>query len=127
MEPATYQPRVSPDGNWLAFVVVHESQAQVGVMKLDSGEWWVLTRSRDRGQVLGVAWSRDSTRIFFDRFLDVPAGVFSASPLDRAPEGAARGAGRQGRRLSSSDRRWLPHRGQARRRWQPPDASVLSR
>jgi hypothetical protein len=79
---------VSPDGKWLAFVVVHESQAQVGVMKLDSGEWWVLTRNRDRGQVMGVSWSRDSTRIFFDRYLDVPAGVFSASPLDRAPEGA---------------------------------------
>lgn len=88
VEPATYQPRVSPDGKWLAFVVFHEGQAQVAVMKLDSGEWWVLTRSRDRGQVLGVSWSRDSTRIFFDRFHDVPAGVFSASPLDRAPEGA---------------------------------------
>ena len=84
----TYLPRVSPDGKWLAFVVIHECQAQVGVMKLDSGEWWVLTRSRDRGQVLGVSWSRDSTRIYFDRYLDVPAGVFSASPLDRAPEGA---------------------------------------
>ncbi|HEY7423491.1 MAG TPA: protein kinase, partial [Gemmataceae bacterium] len=88
VEPATYVPRVSPDGKWLAFVVVHEGQAQVGVMKLDSAEWWVLTRSRDRGQVLGVSWSRDSTRVFFDRYLDVPAGVFSASCSDRDPEGA---------------------------------------
>src|SRR6185437_5207984 len=88
VEPATYVPRVSPDGKWLAFVVVQERQAQVGVMKLDSGEWWVLTRNRDRGQVMSVSWSRDSTRIFFDRFLDMPAGVFSASPIDRAPEGA---------------------------------------
>jgi hypothetical protein len=88
MEPATYMPRVSPDGKWLAFVMVHERQAQVGVMNLDSGEWWVLTRTRDRGQVLGVSWARDSTRIYFDRYHDGPAGVFSASPLDRAPEGA---------------------------------------
>jgi len=88
VEPATYLPRVSPDGKWLAFIVIHEGQAQVGVMKLDSGEWWVLTRGRDRGQVLSVSWARDSTRIYFDRFLDVPAGVFSASPLDRTPEGA---------------------------------------
>jgi serine/threonine protein kinase len=88
VEAATYVPRVSPDGKWLAFVVIHENQAQVGVMKLDSCEWWVLTRNRDRGQVLGVSWANDSTRIFFDRYNDVPTGVFSASPLDRVPEGA---------------------------------------
>src|SRR5262249_52993778 len=41
-----YQPVVSPDGKWLAFIVHHEGQAQVGVMKLASGEWWVLTRNR---------------------------------------------------------------------------------
>lgn len=87
MAPA-YFPRVSPDGKWLAFITVQEGQSQVGVMKLDSGEWWVLTRSRNRGQVNGVSWSRDSKRLFFDRFTDVPAGVFSASPLDRSTEGA---------------------------------------
>src|SRR5258707_350576 len=83
-----YQPRLSPDGQWLAFIVIHEQQAQVGVMKLDSGEWWVLTRHRDRGQVISVCWSRDSTRVYFDRFFDVPVGVYSVSPLDRNPEGA---------------------------------------
>ena len=88
VEAATYAPRVSPDGKWLAFVVVHEGQAQVGVMRLDSGEWWVLTRNRDRGQVKSVCWTLDSTRVFFDRSLGAPAGVYSASPLDRAPEGA---------------------------------------
>ncbi|MFO0880584.1 MAG: serine/threonine-protein kinase [Gemmataceae bacterium] len=83
-----YQPRVSPDGKWLAFVVLHEKQAQVGVMRLNSGEWWVVTRARKLGQVLGVCWSRDSARIYFDRFFDVPMGVFSVSPMDRAREGA---------------------------------------
>jgi hypothetical protein len=83
-----YQPQVSPDGKWLAFIVLHEGQAQVGVMKLGSGEWWVLTRNRQRGSVNTVCWSRDSNRLFFDRVFDVPVGVFSASPHDRAPEGA---------------------------------------
>ncbi len=83
-----YLPRLSPDRQWLAFVVIHEEQAQVGVMKLDSGEWWVLTRHKDRGQVLSVCWSPDSTRLYFDRFFDAPAGVYSVSPLDRTPEGA---------------------------------------
>src|SRR5439155_19565479 len=31
-----FGPRVSPDGQWLAFVVLHEGQGQVGVMKLGS-------------------------------------------------------------------------------------------
>lgn len=83
-----YLPRVSPDGQWLAFIVVQEGQSQVGVMKLDSGEWWVLTRSRERGQVNNIAWSLDSKRLYFDRFTSVPAGIFSASPLDRAAAGA---------------------------------------
>jgi len=83
-----YTPRRSPDGQWLAFIVIYEHQAQVGVMKLDSGEWWVLTRHRDRGQVNGLCWSLDSSRLYFDRFFETPAGVYSASPLDRNPEGA---------------------------------------
>lgn len=83
-----FLPRLSPDGQWLAFIVLHEQQAQVGVMKLDSGEWWVLTRHRGRGQVISVCWSLDSTRLYFDRFFDVPVGVYSVSPLDRNPEGA---------------------------------------
>ncbi len=83
-----YMPRVSPDGRWLAFVVIHEQQTQVGVMKLDTGEWWVLTRNRERGQINGICWSRDSTRLYFDRVFDTPLGVYSVSPLDRTPGGA---------------------------------------
>jgi hypothetical protein len=83
-----FGPRVSPDGQWLAFLVLHEGQAQVGVMKLGSGEWWVLTRDRQRGGALSLCWSADSTRLYFDRFLDVPMGVFSVSPLDIAEKGA---------------------------------------
>jgi hypothetical protein len=83
-----FLPRVSPDGKWLAFIVIHDRQAQVGLMALDSGAWWVLTRNRTRGQVNNICWSPDSTRIYFDRFFDVPGGVYSVSPHDRAPAGA---------------------------------------
>jgi predicted Ser/Thr protein kinase len=81
-------PRVSPDGQWLAFAVLHEGASEVGVMKLNAGEWWVLTRNRSRGGVQSVCWSADSTHIYFDRFFDVPVGVFSVKPTDRLPQGA---------------------------------------
>jgi hypothetical protein len=84
-----FGPRVSPDGQWLAFLVLHQGQAQVGVMKLNSGEWWVLTRDRQRGGALSLCWSADSRWLFFDRFLDVPMGVFRVSPLDIAEKGAS--------------------------------------
>jgi hypothetical protein len=87
-ETRAFLPRVSPDGKWLAFIVIHDSQAQVGLMALDSGEWWVLTGNRTRGQVNNICWARDSTRLFFDRFFDVPGGVYSLSPHDRSPGGA---------------------------------------
>jgi hypothetical protein len=83
-----FGPRVSPDGQWLAFIALHEGQAQVGVMKLASGEWWVLTRARKRGSVGGICWSADSTQLYFDRFVEKPMGVFSVSPLDISPKGA---------------------------------------
>src|SRR5262249_61023648 len=67
-----FGPRVSPDGQWLAFVVLHQGQGQVGVMKLGSGEWWVLTRDRDRRGVLSGCRSAGSTRLFYDRLRRVP-------------------------------------------------------
>jgi hypothetical protein len=76
-----FGPRVSPDGQWLAFLVVEGSQAQVGVMKLGTGEWWALTRD-GRGGPLSLCWSADSSRVYFDRWLDVPVGVYSVSPLE---------------------------------------------
>jgi serine/threonine protein kinase len=83
-----FGPRVSPDGVWLAFCVLHQRQSQVGVMKLGSGEWWVVTRNRERGGVNSVCWSADSSRLYFDRFFDRPMGVYSVSALDRSPDGA---------------------------------------
>jgi hypothetical protein len=83
-----FGPRVSPDGHWLAFVVLHEGQSQVARMRLNSGEWCVLSRDRRRGLVSSLCWSADSERIYYDRFLDVPVGVYSISPLEVLPPGA---------------------------------------
>jgi eukaryotic-like serine/threonine-protein kinase len=85
-----FGPRMSPDGQWLAFLVLKEGQSQVGVMKLSSGEWWLLTGDRERGGVLNVCWSADSNLLYYDRFFDVPVGVFSVSPHDRADKGGRR-------------------------------------
>jgi hypothetical protein len=85
-----FLPRVSPDGKWLAFVVLHEGQAQVGVIRVDSGDWWVLTRNRNRGAVNSLSWSQDSNRLFFDRFFDVPGASPAPRPTTGLPEAPGR-------------------------------------
>jgi hypothetical protein len=70
-------PRISPDGATLAFIAIVDGQSQVAVMKPQSGNWQVLTRDRTRGSVIQATWSIDGTKLFFDRYLDVPAGIFT--------------------------------------------------
>lgn len=69
--------RLSSDGQTLAFVTPAGGVTQVAVMKPASGDWSVLTNRNDSGSIYRVAWSKDGTRIFFDRVTDVPHGVFS--------------------------------------------------
>ena len=69
--------RLSPDGQTLAFVTPSGGVTQVAVMKPASGDWTVLTNRADSGSVYRVAWSKDATRVFFDRVTDVPHGIFS--------------------------------------------------
>jgi len=69
--------RLSPDGQTLAFVTPARGVTQVAVMKPASGDWTVLTTRPDAGSVYRVAWSKDATRLYFDRVTDVPHGVFS--------------------------------------------------
>lgn len=78
-------PRLSPDGQTLAFVTPSGDVSQVAVMKPSSGDWSILTSRPDSGSVYRVAWSRDGARIFFDRVSDVPHGVFSV-PAVGGPE-----------------------------------------
>jgi sugar lactone lactonase YvrE len=41
----------------------------------------VLTEDRSRGLIDDYSWARDDSKIYFDRFADVPNGIFSVSPL----------------------------------------------
>ncbi len=74
-------PRGSPDGRRIAFLTVVGGLAQVAVMDPSSGDWTVLTRRSDAGSVHRVEWSRDGSRLLFDRVTDVPRGVFSIPSL----------------------------------------------
>jgi WD40 repeat protein len=75
-------PRPSPDGHLLAFVGNDaDGVMQLWVAKPESGNRIMLTHNRERGYVLGCAWSSDGTRIFYDRFFDGPRGVFSVPAL----------------------------------------------
>ena len=74
-------PRLSPDGNLLAFKAFDNGLTQVAVMKPESGNWSVLTHHRDRGAVDQVSWSPDGSLIYYDRTTDVPHGVYSVPVL----------------------------------------------
>ena len=74
-------PRISPDGQTLAYVTLVGGKAQVAVLKPSSGDGTVLTRREDSGSVSKVSWSHDGDKIYFDRVSDVPRGIFSVPPL----------------------------------------------
>ena len=77
-------PRVSPDGQLLAFRAIVDEQSQVAVMKPGSSSWTVLTRDRDQGAVASVAWARDGSKIYFDREWG-PGRIYSIGPLGGEP------------------------------------------
>ncbi|MFH1573739.1 MAG: protein kinase, partial [Acidobacteriota bacterium] len=70
-------PRISPDGQTLAFQALIDGQAQLAVMRPQSGDWTLLTR--DRSEFDGdMSWSTDGTRIYFahafvSRIFSIPA------------------------------------------------------
>jgi eukaryotic-like serine/threonine-protein kinase len=74
-------PRVSPDGQMLALLTLVDGQTQVAIMKPDGGSWNILTHDTTNGSATNVAWARDGSRLFFDRFWERPAGVYSIPPL----------------------------------------------
>jgi eukaryotic-like serine/threonine-protein kinase len=76
-----FGPRISPDGQVLAFQAMVNGLNQVAVMKPDSSNWTVLTHDRSHGQIMETSWSPDGTRIYFDRYLDVPSGIYSVPVL----------------------------------------------
>jgi eukaryotic-like serine/threonine-protein kinase len=78
-------PRLSPDGQLLAFYAFVDELPQLGVMKPDGGSWTMLTSARDSGYVTAISWSPDSSKIYFDRYWGQPRGVFSVPPLGGEP------------------------------------------
>ncbi|MEO6325474.1 MAG: hypothetical protein ABIT01_17570, partial [Thermoanaerobaculia bacterium] len=74
-------PRISPDGQTLAFLTIEAGQSQVAVLKPASGDWTVLTHQRAAGSVYKVDWSRDGTKLYYDRVSDVPHGIFSVPAI----------------------------------------------
>ncbi len=76
-----YLPRISPDGQSLLFQAMVDGLTQLGILQPATGDWTVLTNDRTRGVVDDFTWSADGTRIYFSRFFNAPAGVFSVSPL----------------------------------------------
>ena len=74
-------PRISPDGQLLAFLAMIDGLTQVAVMKPESGNWTVLTHDRSRGLANNICWSRDGTKLYLDRFQDAPGGIFSVPVL----------------------------------------------
>ena len=83
--PLAIGPRVSPDGHTLAFQAMTDGQLQVAVMKPESGNWTVLTHQRDLGELVSIDWSRDGSRLYFDRHTDSPRGIFSVPVLGGEP------------------------------------------
>ncbi|MES1259404.1 MAG: protein kinase, partial [Gemmatimonadota bacterium] len=75
------RPTVSRDGQFVAFQAMVDGETQLGVLKPGTGDWKVLTNDLTHGSVTSATWSRDNGTIYFDRFRDVPNGIYSISPL----------------------------------------------
>jgi serine/threonine protein kinase len=62
-----FGPRVSPDGRTVAFLVLADGLTQLGVLQVNSGDWELRTTKKSMGYIRTVSWSRDGSKIFFDR------------------------------------------------------------
>jgi predicted Ser/Thr protein kinase len=74
-------PRISPDGQLVAFLALDNGLTQLAVMKPDTGNWTLLTRDRTRGQVSNLCWSLDGSKVYFDRWQGAPRGIYSTPVL----------------------------------------------
>jgi len=86
-------PRISPDGRTLAFQAMVENQTQVAVMNPDSGNWTVLTHTKSSGVVQEIAWSPDGSKLYFDRVLSQPVGIYTVPSLGGDERLVLKGAG----------------------------------
>ena len=77
-------PRISPDGQLLAFRAIVDGLSQPAVMKPDSQSWTVLSNDRQHGPITSVAWAWDGSKIYFDRQWG-PGNIYSIGPLGGEP------------------------------------------
>jgi eukaryotic-like serine/threonine-protein kinase len=82
---SAYGPRVSPDGQLISFITSVNGQTQVAVINATSGNWRVLTHDPNAGIVDQLSWSSDGTKIYFDREIGQPLGVYSIAALGGEP------------------------------------------
>ena len=68
-----FQPRLSPDGQLLAFLAFVDQLPQLAVMKPNGGSWTILTSDREHGYITTAAWASDGSKIYFDRSVGLPA------------------------------------------------------
>jgi eukaryotic-like serine/threonine-protein kinase len=80
-----FEPRLSPDGQLLAFLALVDKLPQLAVMKPDGSGWNVLTSDREQGYITTAAWAPDSSKIYFDRMWGHPLGIYSVSQLGGDP------------------------------------------
>jgi eukaryotic-like serine/threonine-protein kinase len=78
-------PRISPDGQLLAFLALVDGSTQLGVMKAGADSWTLLTHGNGPGSVQNVCWSRDGSKLYFDRYWGGPIGVYTIPPLGGEP------------------------------------------
>ena len=83
-------PRISPDGQLLAFLALVDGSMQLGVMKVGTDGWTLLTHGDapgyiQPGYVQNVCWSRDGSKLYFDRYWGGPVGVYTVPPLGGEP------------------------------------------
>jgi WD40 repeat protein len=97
-------PRVSPNGDLLAFEAFEEGVTQVAVMKPETGNWSILTHDRTRGTLSFLSWAPDGSSIYYMR--NVPEAVYrvpvlggeerlileNAGPADARPDVSLRDA-----------------------------------
>ncbi len=86
-------PWVSPDGQLVAFEAMIGGQVQVALIKLET-DYTVLTHQANRGEIEQMAWSRDGSKIYFDRYSGARADVFSVPVLGGEPRLILEGGGR---------------------------------
>jgi eukaryotic-like serine/threonine-protein kinase len=82
---SAFEPRLSPDGQTLAFLAFVDQLPQLAVMKPNFGSWTVLTRDREHGYITTAAWAPDGSKIYFDRVWGHPLGIYSVPPLGGEP------------------------------------------